>query len=197
MAMQGYADEHGGHLPPAVVYGKDGRPLLSWRVLLLPYLNQKELYEEFRLDEPWDSPHNLGLLPRMPGDYAPPFWKRSRMPAYHTVCHVFVGKGAAFEGNGKPVSLSDFPDGSSLTLLIVEAGPPVPWTKPEELVFDPEGPLPVLDTLFADGFRAASPDLGRHFIKKGTDEATLRALITRNGDERLSTDGNGRFFIRE
>src|SRR4051794_10739862 len=55
-----------GRLPPARVYDKDGRPLYSWRVLILPYLGEKKLYEEFRLDEPWDGPHNKKLLAKMP-----------------------------------------------------------------------------------------------------------------------------------
>jgi hypothetical protein len=61
-----------GRLPPAAVYGPDGQPLLSWRVLVLPYLGHAGLYQEFHLNEPWDSPHNLALLPRMPAVYAPP-----------------------------------------------------------------------------------------------------------------------------
>src|ERR1700694_3210717 len=61
-----------GRFPPAVVYGKDGKPLLSWRVLILPHMNQDELYKQFKLDEPWDSANNLPLLAKMPPDYAPP-----------------------------------------------------------------------------------------------------------------------------
>ena len=87
-----------GRLPPAVVYGEDGKPLHSWRVLLLPFIEQQALYEEFRLDEPWDSPHNIALLPRMPLTYAPPPGKKWKVPPYHTVCQVFVGKGTAFDG---------------------------------------------------------------------------------------------------
>jgi hypothetical protein len=189
MAMHQYAGEHGGRLPPAVVYGKDGRPLHSWRVLLLPYVADKELYDEFRLDEPWDSEHNLALLPRMPSSYAPPWGKRSRMPAYHTVCHAFVGKGTPFESNEE----LQVPDWQSQTLLLVEAGPPVPWTKPEDIPYDPNRPLPPLNTLFSDGFRAISLDFRQQFIKNETSEGALRALITRD-DARISTlDENGVF----
>ena len=67
--MHNYADDHHGRLPPAVVYGEDDEPLYSWRVLVLPYIEQNALYEQFHLDEPWDSPHNLALLPKMPGTY--------------------------------------------------------------------------------------------------------------------------------
>src|SRR5947209_6845650 len=151
--MHAYNDTH-GRLPPAVVYGADGKPLYSWRVLVLPFIEQQELYKQFKLDKPWDSPHNLPLLEKMPGTYAPPPGKRKKVPPSHTVLHVFVGKGTAFEGREGLRLPEDFPDGTSNTLLVVEAGPPVPWTKPEDLPYAPDRPLPNLDLLFKDGFRA-------------------------------------------
>ena len=201
-AFLSYKNAHGG-LPPAVVYDKGGTPLHSWRVLLLPYLSEEDLYKEFRLDEPWDSPHNLALLPRMPEVYAPPGRKASRVPPHHTVLHVFVGKGTAFEPRRRqedatgqrpdtvepfkpPVALKvpgDFPRGASNTLLFVEAGEPVPWTKPQELAYDPDGLLPDLRPLFRGGIRACMADGSRRFIPKDTPEADLRALISRNGGE--------------
>jgi hypothetical protein len=165
------------------VYGEDGIPLHSWRVLILPFIEEEPLYREFRLDEPWDSPHNLSLLPRMPTTYAAPGRKKSKMPAYHTVCHVFVGKGAAFEGREGLQLPQDFPDGTSCTFLFVEAGKPVPWTKPEELSYAPDQPLPDLACIFKDGFRACVADGTRRWVPKGTSEATLRAAITRNGGD--------------
>jgi hypothetical protein len=180
-----------GRLPPAVVYGKDGKALLSWRVLLLPYIEQEELYQEFRLDEPWDSPHNLRLLPRMPGTYAPPSGKADRVPAFHTVCHVFVGKGAAFEGREGLRLPDDFPDGTTYTFLVVEAGPPVPWTKAEDLPYDPGKPLPDLRCLFHDGFRARMADASGRWVPRGVSERTLRAAITRNGNDTLGPDWGG------
>jgi hypothetical protein len=169
------------------VYGADGQPLYSWRVLLLAYI-EDDLYKEFHLDEPWDSPHNIALLPRMPGLYAPPDHKRSKVPPYHTVCHVFVGMGAAFEGREGLRFPQDFPDGVSNTLLLVEAGEPVPWTKPEDLAYDPDGPLPNLRCLFSDGFRARMGDGSGRFVSKKASEASLRAAITRNGGERLGRE---------
>src|SRR5438552_1781471 len=71
VAMLHFNNAH-GRLPPAVVYGEDGKPLYSWRVLLLPHIGEEKLYQEFHLDEPWDSPHNIDLLPGMPAIYAPP-----------------------------------------------------------------------------------------------------------------------------
>ena len=176
VAMRGYEDAH-GRLPPAVVYGRDGKPLLSWRVLLLPDVGPAGLYERFKLDEPWDSPHNIALLPEMPGVYAPPPGKVSKVPPYHTVCHVFVGKGTAFEDPQGARLAHNFPHHSWDPLMIVEAGPPVPWTKPEELVYDPNGQLPDLACLFRNGFRAATVNCSVSFISNDTSEAELREAI--------------------
>src|SRR5262249_25160506 len=151
------------------------------RVFILPYIEQDGLYKQFRLEEAWDSPHNIQLLPNMPSTYAAPGRKAKMVPAYYTVCHVFVGKGAAFEGREGLSLAADFPDGTSNTLLVVEAGEPVPWSKPDELPYDPDGPLPQLRCLFRDGFRAGFADGSVDWFPKGTDEAILRALITRNG----------------
>src|ERR1700676_2683340 len=100
--MLNYKDREEG-LPPHALYGKEGAPLLSWRVLVLPYLEQEDLFKQFRLDEPWDSPHNLALLPKMPEVYAAP--EEHAPPQSHTTFYqVIVGKGAAFE-TGQRVSL--------------------------------------------------------------------------------------------
>src|SRR5947209_3963892 len=75
--------------PPAAVFGKDGTPLLSWRVLLLPFIERQDLFDEFRLDEPWDGPHNLPLVIKMPGLYAAPAWRKiGEIPTGHTLMHV-------------------------------------------------------------------------------------------------------------
>jgi hypothetical protein len=188
--MHDYQAQH-GQLPPAAVCGKDGKPLLSWRVLLLPHIEQGQLYKEFHLDEPWDSPHNIQFLPRMPATYVPPSGKLWKVPEHHTVCKVFVGKHAAFEGTKGLSYPEDFPDGTNNTLLIVEAGEPVPWTKPEELAYDPQGPLPDLRGLFDNGFRAVTADGITRFVQSTVSEATLRAAITRDGGDRLGPDWYG------
>ena len=182
LAFHNYASAH-GTLPPAAVCGPDGHPLLSWRVLLLPYIEQQGLYDEFKLDEPWDSEHNLRLLDRMPKTYEAPWKKYVDVPPHQTVLHVFVGPGAAFEwGRGLRLK-DDFPDGTSTTLLYVEAGPPVPWTKPEEIPFETGKPIR-LRGLFRDGYRAGTVDgAGYKIIRHDADADLLRASITRNGGE--------------
>src|SRR5438105_3734352 len=186
--MHNYCSSH-GRLPPAVVYGKDGKALHSWRVLLLPYLEENELYAQVRLDEPWDSPHNRQLLVRMPLVYGP--FKAGTAAELHTTFYqVFTGEGAAFEGREGMRVRDDFPDGSSETFLIVEAGKAVPWMKPEDLPYGPDRPLPALGGISKDGFRAAFVDGSVDFVNNDTSEVTLRGLITRNGGEKPRWDRN-------
>jgi hypothetical protein len=185
--MHSYQDEH-GQLPPAVVYGEDGKPLYSWRVLLLPYIGEDELYHEFHLDEAWDSPHNIKLVSRMPMTYAPPPGKRSKVPPGHTVIHAFVGKGAAFEGRTGLRLPGDFPDGTANTILLIEAGKPVPWSSPEDLAYDPDGPLPDLQPIFRDGFRVAMADGSVIWFRKDINERTLREAIRRDDGDKIDPD---------
>ena len=186
-AMHEYHDDH-GTLPPHAIYSEDGTPLLSWRVLLLPYLDEGELYEEFRLDEPWDGPHNARLLARRPTAYAAPgVWPGGGPRG--TFYQVFIGEGAAFEGRKGLRLPQDFPDGLSNTILIVEAGEAVPWTKPEDLPYAADRPLPELGGLrLRGGFLAALADGSIRSISKRISEETLRAAITRNGNDTLGPD---------
>jgi hypothetical protein len=176
-----------GSLPPPAVVGEGGKPLLSWRVLILPYIEQKKLFDEFRLDEPWDGPHNRRLLAKMPRVYAP-FDGSATPEPYSTYYQVFVGKGTAFEGPGRLHLRYDFPDGVFNTFLIVEAGEAVPWTKPEDLRYAPDGPLPPLGGLFKDGFRAALADGSVRSVGREVSERSIRAAITRNAGDKPGPD---------
>jgi len=191
LAMHKYHDDH-GHLPPAASRDKDGRPLLSWRVLLLPFLDEKNLYDQFWLDEPWDSPHNKSVLAKMPHYYRNPL----DGPPDQTFYQVFVGPGTAFEGNG--VSLKDFPDGTSNTLLVVEATNYVPWTQPKDLVYDPGKPLPPLGGRFTRPVRwlgwlsreqpvihVGLADGSALSLRNPVEEKFLRSIISRNGGEKV------------
>lgn len=181
IALHNYHKDH-GRFPPPALYDKDGQPLLSWRVLLLPYIEEERLYQEFRLDEPWDSAHNSRLLGRMPQAYAAAGRKTTDRP-YCTYYQVVVGKGTAFEGP-RGVSLDECPNGPEKTLLIVEAGEPVPWTKPEDLPLAPDGSLPRLGGLFAKHFHAVFADASTHtFEKRSVQEEDLVAVIVRNYDK--------------
>ena len=146
------------------------------------------MFGRFRLDESWDSAHNLPLLDRMPAIFAPPRYKESLVPPHHTICHVFVGRGTPFETGAEVTLNRGFLDGTSNTLLFVEAGEPVPWSKPADLPFAPDQPLPPLRGLFKDGFRACAADCNRVFVRYDASEAVLRAAITRNGQEKFGVE---------
>jgi hypothetical protein len=174
-------------LPPPAICDPDGKPLLSWRVAILPFIEQDPLYREFKLNEPWDSPHNMKLLEKMPKVYAP-VGVRTKEP-HTTFYQAFVSPaetnpGAGFILNAKQgLRITDFLDGTSNTIVVAEAAEPVPWTKPADLPFDPKGPLPKLGGPFAPGFTALFMDASTRFFSRPPDDATLRALITRNGGE--------------
>jgi hypothetical protein len=183
--MHNYQATH-GTLPPAALVSKEGRPLLSWRVLILPYIEEENLYKQFKMDEPWDSPQNIRLLPRMPSLFQP-FAGRAPEPE-KSFFRVFVGKGSAFEGTtGKKVP-DDFPDGASNTILIVQAEEAVPWTQPADLDYAPAKPLPRLGGIFPNTFQVALADGQVRSLPISISEGTLRAAITRNGGERLGSD---------
>ena len=146
LALQSHADAH-RRLPPAAICDKDGKPVLSWRVALLPYIDQEDLFKRFKLDESWDSPHNSRLVPLMPKLFAP-VGVQTKEP-FTTFYQAFTGPGTALEtrrdknspfGAWGPSLFTEFRDGTSLTMAIAEAAAPVPWTKPAELEFDAKKP---------------------------------------------------------
>jgi hypothetical protein len=183
-------------LPPAAICDKAGKPLLSWRVVMLPYfVGGDALFRQFKLDEPWDSDHNKKLIPRMPAVFAATGDLRMDYGQLasrgQTFYRVVTGLGTAFELRPDPkfrrgargVALYEMTDGTSNTLLIAEAAEPVVWTKPEELIYDPKGPLPKLGGLFRAGTHIGMGDGSVTLLKRGADEAPLRALFTRAGGE--------------
>jgi hypothetical protein len=205
LAMHNFNDVY-GRLPPAVVYDRQGKPLYSWRVLILPYVEEDQLYKEFHLNEAWDSPHNKPLLARMPKVFAPPGVATAE--PYATFYQVLDGPRAAFDSGGgkglRPYPLvgmdltgqpagmeggttsripATFLDGTSRTFLIVEGGEAVPWSKPGDVRWDPNGPLPKLGGLFNGDFHAAMADATVRIVKKGTPERAVRAAITASGGE--------------
>jgi hypothetical protein len=181
-----YADTMNGNLPPAAVCDKTGKKLLSWRVLILPYIEQEALFREFKLDEPWDSDHNKKLLAKMPKVYSLP--GKNKPGATDTYYRVFVGNGAGFEWFKGARFPADFPDGTSNTMMCVIARDAVPWTKPEELEFDPEKDMRKLLGTVGGKLQAGMFDGSSHTFKKIPSKETIHAAITRAGGEVLGED---------
>ena len=185
LAMHNYHDTH-GNFPPAAVCDKTGKPMMSWRVLILPYIEQDDLFKQFKLDEPWDSDHNKKLLAKMPKVYGIP---GKTMPGdTDTHYRVFVGNGAGFEWimGGKIANISD---GTSNTYMCVTAEKAVPWTKPDELEFDPDKDMTKLVGLVVNGkMQVALFDGSVRTLSKIPAKATLNAYITRAGGEVIADD---------
>jgi prepilin-type processing-associated H-X9-DG protein len=181
LAMHNYASVHGAFPAPAIT-DKQGKALLSWRVAILPYLDQKGLYNKFKFDEPWDSPHNKPLLMEMPSTFLCP--SRATVEPFTTTYQVFTGRGALFE-EGKGTKVADVTDGTTNTIMAVEADRAVSWTKPDELPFDPAAPPSFFGagSKHPGGFNVLFADGSVRFIKIAISALTFRALITRAGGE--------------
>jgi len=163
---------------PARANFKDGKPLLSWRVHLLPYLEEQALYKQFHLDEPWDSEHNKKLLASMPDIYRTPGHDAG---VGQTSYLVPVGKNMMFDGE-KGVTGDSIIEARSTCLLIALAGndKAVPWTKPEDLAIDNDKPWACLGTLpFGDMWQAAFVDGSVRNISRNTDDAVLQKMFRR------------------
>jgi RNA polymerase sigma factor (sigma-70 family) len=277
LALMNYHDTF-GHLPAPAIVDQKGKPLLSWRVAILPFMEQGALYKEFKLDQPWDSPHNKELIARMPAVFAPV----GKTPRPHSTYFQYIvgpeaifsshrlragspafGSGGSGSGPGFPAGMpggpggpgvpgmggppgkgsggpggmggrpgpggggppsgmgvgfpgmpggasgmgppggggstpagmggppagglpripASIPDGTSNTILVVEAGSPVVWTKPEDVAYDPKKPVPRLGGQFASVFHVLMADGSAHTVPRRLDERRLRAAITPAGGE--------------
>ncbi|HID75632.1 MAG TPA: DUF1559 domain-containing protein, partial [Planctomycetaceae bacterium] len=182
LALHNYHDVY-RHFPAAYTTDDDGKPLLSWRVHILPFVEQASLYEQFHLDEPWDSPHNRTLIPLMPSVYRSP--GGTREPGKTNYLGVAGPKGV-FPGS-EPVGVREITDGTSHTIMLVEAGnaSAVLWTKPGDFVPDPDNPIKGLVGVRPGGFLAGFADGSVRFISQSVDAGVLEALFTKDGGERV------------
>jgi Protein of unknown function (DUF1559) len=188
-AMHNYHDQF-GTLPHNTYDGKDGKPLLSWRVHLLPRFEQHALYSQFRLDEPWDGPNNRQLLSQMPRIYAT---SDMRLEDGKTYYRAFSHRGAVFEHPTQPpyrqqIRFAQMSDGLVNTILLVEAGEPTEWTKPDDLDWSPGRPMPPLGRGPGDRVVVLMADGSVRALKKSMAESTWRGLITYGGNEVVNPD---------
>ena len=155
---------------------KEGKPLLSWRVYLLPYIDGP-LYDQFKLDEPWDSPHNLALLDKMPAVYNSP----NSPSSINKTRYLAPAGPSSILGEQKKVGFRDISDGSAYTILLVEVGADkaVPWTKPEDLTYDPQKPVSSLGDI-GDSFMILFADGSVQQLKSTIDATSLINLFRRN-----------------
>ncbi|MEM7479212.1 MAG: DUF1559 domain-containing protein, partial [Planctomycetota bacterium] len=174
--------------PAAYSTNKEGEPLLSWRVHILPFIEQQALYEQFKLDEPWDSEHNLALLEFMPEVYRSP--ESFAEPTMTNYLGITGEKGVVMVDPDAPAGtpagcrFRDIIDGTSNTVMVIEASDAlsVEWTKPAD--FDPgEEDFDMLFGMLEGGTNAAFADGSVQFLSEYMDFEVLKAMFTRDGGE--------------
>ncbi|MCI0700359.1 MAG: DUF1559 domain-containing protein [Planctomycetia bacterium] len=174
LALHNYHDATGSL--PAGYADKTGKPGLSWRVALLPYLEQENLFRQFKTNEPWDSEHNKKLIRMMPKVYMP-----GTSTNGYTFYRGFTGPGTWLPPQQKGqsprgVTFGSITDGLSVTTLVAEAYDPVIWTKPDELEFAPNK-VPKLGGVYRTGALVLMADGSVKFLRSGFENSTLAKLI--------------------
>lgn len=180
LAMHNYHSAY-KQLPGPALTDDTGRPLLSWRVMILPFIEQQELYEQFHLDEPWDSEHNIQLLDMMPAVYSHP---GAAVRPSETIYQANVGEGQLFVP-GETNKFRDILDGLSNTIMAFEASEDesVPWTKPADVEIDMQDPMAAMGTFTPGGFNVLMGDGAVRFITHQVDTGLFKALLTRASRE--------------
>lgn len=171
-AMERYREKNNGHYPPAAILDKDGRPVLSWRVALLPYLGEEALYKEFHLEEPWDSLHNKKLIKNLPKCLnTERYW---RGPVGKTTDLVFSGPNTLFEGT-KGVKKDDV---SPKSILVLQGGNNlgVYWTKPADVAVRGDK-LPELFEPYGGQVRVILVD-GTYKVFNRGEEKAIQELVS-------------------
>ena len=185
LAMHVYHDKN-KRFPPAANCDAAGKPLLSWRVHILPYLEQQALYDQFKLDEPWDSEHNKKLAETMPGTYVDP---AANLKPGMTTYVVPTGEGTVFGGK-ESLRIQDIRDGTSNTIMVVNVTPDraVIWTKPEDLPVKETEPLTGLINGVRKKFETAFCDGSVRTLSDAIDPKILWLLFNANDGKPIDYD---------
>ena len=191
LALHGYHDAHGS-FPPAYIADENGRPMHSWRVLILPFLGHKPLYEAYDFNEAWDGPNNRQLANQPVSRFNCP--ADTKEPSLHASYLVVVGPGTMWPGS-EPMNLDECTDEPSNTILVVEvANSGIHWMQPRDLDISKMA-LEVnpnkgrgISSFHTDGANMAFVDGSVGFMPETITPEVLRVLLTRSGDE--ASNGN-------
>ena len=195
LALHTYHDAM-GTFPPLYTVDANGKPLHSWRVLILPYIEQMRLYDQIRLDEPWDSEYNKQFHRLMIPVYRCPSSPVIGGTAYCCYSGIagegFVPAKKTQESDG--ISIADIQDGTSNTLAVIEVREPFCWMDPTaDMTLDDlakgiavngtDVPAGRAGSNHVGGCNALFFDAAVHFIQSTIDLRILRALGTIAGGE--------------
>ncbi|TXT36249.1 MAG: hypothetical protein FD138_1046 [Planctomycetota bacterium] len=190
LALHNYHDQY-KTFPPAFILGPNGRPWHSWRVLLLPFLNEEKLYAEYRFDEPWNGPHNSLLSKRRPDVFVCPMAKK-HLDLSHTTYVAAVGAETAWSGE-EPIEFNDISDSASNTVLVFEVRDArIPWLAPDDLAFDEACVVPSRQSgrrpssFSENGVYVLLCDGAVRLVSLTIDPVIWRALLTRDGCETVN-----------
>lgn len=188
-AFNNYHDVY-GTFPPAYIADNDGKPMHSWRVLILPFMGEDSLYSQYDFSEPWDGPNNIRLLKKRPY-----YCDSQRFPddETETLIAAIVGKDCVFVG-AEPIGKDDIPDGSVNTIIIGEVeGMGIPWTAPRDVEFDQftgiDKPGSFHSKLLGERILFLTADGSANSFRKDVPVESFKARFTRNGGEQLPDDG--------
>jgi prepilin-type processing-associated H-X9-DG protein len=185
IGLQNHQDTYKEY-PAAVNTNKENAKPFSWRVAILPMMNQQALFDQYHFDEEWDSDNNLKVLAQMPDVF-----RGETAEKDSTETHYLAVTGPETVISDKPVRMWDVKDGTANTIMVVETKKAVPWTKPEDLAYASDAALPELTPIYKGGFNAAFADGSVRFIKENVDEKSLRAMFTRSGNDEISIEASG------
>jgi len=199
MALVYYHDKY-GCFPPAYIADKQGKPMHSWRVLILPFLGYDDLYKKYDFSEPWNGPKNSLLAKEMPPYYRCPSVTNSNLQVTNYV--AVVGPGTVWPGRDS-VSWKGITDGSSYTIMLVAvADSDINWMEPRDMSFD-QAILGVnvdrksgISSNHPGGAGYAMADGSHRFRYNGTSTETLRAMLTIAGGETIEEDHAGNLVAR-
>jgi hypothetical protein len=159
---------------------------VSWRVQMLPFIGEDQLYKQYNQDEPWDSESNQKVLAQMPNFFrAPGADPKSTMTSYVLPVHP---KALCREVPAKfGFREQDVSDGTRNTIAIIETDTQIPWTKPEDLAIDDKQHLPALGCKELPMLRVITADGSVRAIRKNVTLEQLLPWLTPDGRDQLSS----------